>query len=647
VAGEKILAVDKEIYYRSFYQDFFTAEGYLLQLAENGRAALAALMRDRFDLLIADDPPQGITREELLEEARKRDPLLPVVFAGPPSLQQALLALRKGAADYLNKPLVVEELRSTVRSVLDRSRKIRERMFSLSPGLEGAGILETLQRCKEILSSREGDALFSALLDLALEKTDASKGALLWLAPDRSSYVPRAHRGLAQPGTDLPCLSPTQGVVGTLIARGTPMILGPVLEKGPSSSYLGEKSTLILPLERRKQVRGGLVLADKVSDEPFSDRDLRSLIPLAALVAGGLEDGEGEAMGKGGISLERLVDQATLQALVDKETKRSRRYGKGFCLLLIRFQELEDILVKSIPRSREDIHEELMDSLLGIIRSSDVAGLLEGGEVALLTPETDYQGGIATARRIRRAIQSLPWLQGLSFPSPFPLSFGIASFPEQGSSANELLRRAHLAMKRAVECASRFESLWGYVDQLLNEARIISDLLGALYGRREAQGGEELGEMIKDSEQPLPTGELSRELQYVASEEELVSFLQYIEQRVLERLAGEGILYVGAEEVGRLPGKLERYLRMRENGIKVFLFTRQETERGEEELGDLALVVTGDPALSAYSFCLYYGVSACYGLVGRQREGEAMGGFFTISDFLVNELMGKITETYL
>jgi hypothetical protein len=57
--------------------------------------------------------------------------------------------------------------------------------------------------------------------------------------------------------------------------------------------------------------------------------------------------------------------------------------------------------------------------------------------------------------------------------------------------------------------------------------------------------------------------------------------------------------------------------------------------------------VTEDPTLTDYAFTIYYGVSACYCLVGRQRGKEAMCGFFTISDVLVNEIIKKLNETYL
>jgi len=348
---------------------------------------------------------------------------------------------------------------------------------------------------------------------------------------------------------------------------------------------------------------------------------------------------------KRGISPDGLPDQATFEALIDKEAKKSQRYRRSFSLILINFDPLQTLLEKSVPLSSEQILQLLHASLLSTIRSADIAAIMENREVGLLVPETNYQGAIAAARRIRHGIQGLPIVQGLVLPSPFPIAFGIACFPEHGLTKDELLDRARQAMRRSTESASRFENLWGYVDKLLAQARITSELIGALSGVRERREGEEFVSLPRDSDQLLPTGEYSKELQFVSSWEDFQSFNQYIEDKILERLAGEGIFYVSSKRMSDLEPKLERYSRMRGNGIKVFFFAMDEWEEGD--LREIIPLATEDPALAHYRFLIYYGVSACYALVGRQRGEEAMWGFFTISDFLVNEIMKKVTETYL
>ena len=648
MAGERILAIDDEIFYRTLYNDSLSSEGYIVQLAESGRIALSALERERFDLIITDHPMEGISGIQILEMVRKKDPFLPVVVAGPPNVHEAMMAFKRGAADYLNKPLEPEGFRSSIRSLLDRAKVFREKVLSLSENWEQLRVLETLRRAKDILLTMTEEKAFESLLDLALEQTMASRGGFLWREEDASPYALRAQKGLIVSQVPPPPIAGGQGIIGAILTKGSPAILGPIMENAPSSLYLGKNGTLILPLERNKAILGGLILGDKSSGEAFTERDIRSLAPIATLVPlmlGREREKAPEAAEKRGISPEGLPDQATFEALIDKEAKKSQRYRRSFSLILIDFEPLQTLLEKSLALSPEEIFPQLHASLLSPIRAADTAAIMESGEIGLLVPETNYQGAIAAARRIRHAVQGLSIVQGLALPSPFPIAFGIACFPEHGLTKDELMDRARQAMRRSSESAARFENLWGYIDKLLAEARITSELIGALSGSRERKEGEEFAPLPHDSDQLLPTGEYSKELQFVSSREDFGSFSQYIEDKILEKLAGEGIFYVGSRRMSDLQPKLVRYHQMKENGIKIFFFAQDDWEGGD--LGDIITVATEDPALANYSFFIYYGVSACYALVGRQREEEPMCGFFTISDFLVNEIMKKITGTYL
>lgn len=338
------------------------------------------------------------------------------------------------------------------------------------------------------------------------------------------------------------------------------------------------------------------------------------------------------------------LDQGTFEALIEKEVKKSQRYRRSFSLLLINIDQLRSLLEKSVPLGPEEILQQLHGCLLETIRGADIVALMDNGEIGLLVPETNYQGAIAAARRIRNAFHSLQIVRAMSLPSRSPIGFGVACFPEHGLTKDELLERARQAMERAAESASRFEDLWGYFDKLLAEARITSELIGALSWTRERKD-EELAFTPRDSDQLLPTGEFSRELQFVGSWEDFQTFNQYIEDKIFEKLAGEGIYYIGLKKVSSLEPRLERYYRMLENGIEIFVFAKEDWEGWDPR--DITPVVTEDPALADYSFSIYYGVSACYALVGRQRDEEGMCGFFSISDLLVNEIIRKLNETYL
>jgi len=61
---------------------------------------------------------------EVLENIKKRKPQIPVIiYTGYGSVTTAVEAMRKGAADYLNKPFSPEELKSSIRKALEGTGK--------------------------------------------------------------------------------------------------------------------------------------------------------------------------------------------------------------------------------------------------------------------------------------------------------------------------------------------------------------------------------------------------------------------------------------------------------------------------------------------------------------------------------------------
>jgi two-component system, cell cycle response regulator len=647
MAGEKILAIDDEISYRTLYNDLLSQEGYVVQLAKSAEMALRLRAKERFDLMIVDHPMEGISGIHFVEIVREEDPLLPVVVVGPQDSQAAMDALKKGATDYINKPLNPGEFKASVRTILGRSKLLQKKAFAISEGLEQHRFMEVFRKGTDILLTVTGDAALQSVLELALDETKASKGFVLWREKDSPQFTFRAQKGLLLPQGYADAVTSGQGILGALLSKASPAILGPVLEEEAGSAYLGRTSTLILPVERRKEILGALILGDKSTQEPFTQADIRVLMPITSLIPllfeGGTEQ-EAESEESERISLDFLPDQATFEALAEKELKKAQRYRRSFSLILINMDRLLSFLNESVPLARKEILRQVTESLLSTIRGADIAALMKNGEIGLLVPETNYHGAIVAARRIRQAVRDLQILRGLSLPSPSPIVFGIASFPEHGVSKDELLNRGRLAMTRSAENAYRFENLWGYIDKLLSEARITSELIRSLSWARERKE-EDLPSSFQETDQLLPTGEHVRELQFVPSWEDFQIFSQYIEDNVLERLAGEGILFAAVRDRSSLEPKLERYHRMTENGIKVFVFSQEDWQDWGPK--DIAPVVTEDPTLTDYAFTIYYGVSSCYCLVGRQRGKEAMCGFFTISDVLVNEIIKKLNETYL
>ena len=117
----RILIADDEPLYLRTTAALLRKAGFECTCAADGEAALEALAREPFDLVLSDLNMPGNLKLELLQEGRRRWPQVPlIVITGAPSLPTAIESVRLGIADYLLKPVKYEDLLSSVRRALDQ-----------------------------------------------------------------------------------------------------------------------------------------------------------------------------------------------------------------------------------------------------------------------------------------------------------------------------------------------------------------------------------------------------------------------------------------------------------------------------------------------------------------------------------------------
>jgi DNA-binding NtrC family response regulator len=121
----RILLVDDERGIIESLQILLRGEGYEVITAENGRAGIEAIERERPDLVLSDIRMPGATGLDLLAHARSVDPELAVILmTAQASLQSAVRAVNDGAFYYLQKPFANDELLAICRRAAE-SRALR------------------------------------------------------------------------------------------------------------------------------------------------------------------------------------------------------------------------------------------------------------------------------------------------------------------------------------------------------------------------------------------------------------------------------------------------------------------------------------------------------------------------------------------
>ena len=108
----KILVADDDPVTRTLLGKKLTQKGYWIQTAENGQAAIGAIEDGFFDVVLTDlVMPPGPDGVAVLEAAKKKNTLTEVILVtAHGSIDNAVDAMRKGASDYLQKPINFDEL---------------------------------------------------------------------------------------------------------------------------------------------------------------------------------------------------------------------------------------------------------------------------------------------------------------------------------------------------------------------------------------------------------------------------------------------------------------------------------------------------------------------------------------------------------
>jgi len=123
----RVLVVDDERRQRDILQMILEAEGYETTAAGNGRQALQAAEGGGFDVVLTDLKMPDLNGIELLSEILKLQPSpLVVLMTAHGTIDSAVDAMRKGAFDYLTKPLEKDELLLVLRRAMERTHLVRE-----------------------------------------------------------------------------------------------------------------------------------------------------------------------------------------------------------------------------------------------------------------------------------------------------------------------------------------------------------------------------------------------------------------------------------------------------------------------------------------------------------------------------------------
>ena len=128
----KILVIDDERAIRNTLKDILEFEGYTIDLAENGKVGLEKALATTYDLIYTDIKMPEMDGLEMLQAYRhavkengtEESPV--VMISGHGTVETAVEALKKGAFDFIVKPLDLNRLLLTTKHAIDHKSLVQE-----------------------------------------------------------------------------------------------------------------------------------------------------------------------------------------------------------------------------------------------------------------------------------------------------------------------------------------------------------------------------------------------------------------------------------------------------------------------------------------------------------------------------------------
>lgn len=214
------------------------------------------------------------------------------------------------------------------------------------------------------------------------------------------------------------------------------------------------RSAVAVPLLCRGRLVGVATLIDRRGRRRFSADEARLaellLEPAAAALDAALLVRRSEELSVTD-DLTRLYNSRYLNAALRREVERSRRYRTSLSIIFLDLDGFKLVNDRHGHMWGSRTLVEVGAVVRETVRTIDVVARFGGDEFTVILPQTDRQGARVIAERLRERIGEARYLKAYGIDVHVTASLGIATYPEDGRTGEDLLACADRAMYRAKE----------------------------------------------------------------------------------------------------------------------------------------------------------------------------------------------------
>ena len=246
-----------------------------------------------------------------------------------------------------------------------------------------------------------------------------------------------------------------EGIAGWVAETGKPAIVNNVAGDArfqgryDAQTQFQTRTILCAPLVSRGATIGVVEILNRASESRFTKQDLDLLLTLVEPAAIALENALlFQRAEKLAITddLTKLYNSHYMNTCLSREIERASRERTSLAMIFLDLDGFKGVNDQHGHLCGSRTLFEVGSILRQAVREEDVVSRYGGDEFVVVLPNTDGQGALAIARRIREGLKAHEFLREFGLAVHLSASFGISSFPMHGRTPQDLIQKADQAM---------------------------------------------------------------------------------------------------------------------------------------------------------------------------------------------------------
>ncbi|MGD9058529.1 MAG: diguanylate cyclase [Desulfobacterales bacterium] len=331
--------------------------------------------------------------------------------------------------------------------------KRRKEKEDLDKTIQNLSLLYSIGKAMNYISDLKN--LLQFILSKAIEVTFAEKGSLMLYDMETDQLNIRVLAGMDDTAfqeqvnnNEIACRSfkPGEGIAGRVYMTAKPMIVNNIKEDDifidSEKSYV--RSIACIPMVVFNDVIGVINVTNKRHGKAFTDEDVEMLKAVADQAAVAINKAQLWDMAVTD-SLTGLFVRRYFLVKLQEELHRAERYNNILSVVMADLDQFKNINDTYGHDAGDRALKAIGKFLQQNIRDVDMVARYGGEEFVILIPEAANDAALILAERLRKQMSELK----IKDLPPITISLGIATFPDDGSDINDLIKKADAAMYAA------------------------------------------------------------------------------------------------------------------------------------------------------------------------------------------------------